>query len=235
MPTVAGDAAGQSAASGNAARENAASGNAARENARSAVSAQVLRRWQALDPLLPAPRAPAGCGADLIVAGAGPDPAAIGTCEHWEGAPGSLDLTWGAARRFQLTAWPASPDVAAGLDRLLSSWREHLTGLPGAHGDDTAAVITWPSRDIDGVATLLRHGLAPLAVIAARPAGRRAVRAARPGARRPTSAAADPGRAAVEPGRAAGDPGCAAAGPGRAAVDPGRAAGDPGRAAAGPG
>ena len=99
---------------------------------------------------------------------------AAGTCEHWVGEPGSMDLTWGAARRFRLTPQLAGPDVAGGLDQLLCVWREHLAGAPGFAEEDTAAVITWPARDIDGVKPLLRHGLAPLATIAARTARRSA-------------------------------------------------------------
>ena len=132
------------------------------------VLAQAAQRWAAIDPLLPAPALPAGCGTDLVTAGQD----AVGSCEHWVGEPGSMDLTWGAARRFRLTPQLAGPDVAGGLDQLLAGWREHLTGAPGWAGADTAAVITWPTRDIDGVKPLLRHGLAPLAVIAARVAGR---------------------------------------------------------------
>ena len=66
------------------------------------------------------------------------------------------------------------------LDALLTQWREHLAGVPGAAEDDTAAVVAWPSRDIEGARALLGHGLIPLAIIAARPAGR-AGRAAPPG------------------------------------------------------
>jgi len=145
---------------------------AAGDTANSVIS-QVTRRWQAIDPLLPGPGTPPpGCDAELTVAGAGGQPLAVGTCEHWQGAAGSLDLAWGAARRFQLTPQVAGPDVASGLDQLLSMWRDHLAGQPGTEGEDTAGVVTWPSRDIDGVGALLRHGLVPLAVIAARPTGR---------------------------------------------------------------
>ena len=137
------------------------------------VRAHVTRRWQAIDPLLPAAQAPrAGCGAELVVAGAGGHPAAVGTCDHWTGEPESLDLTWGAARRFELTAQIAGPDVPGALDQLLAQWRDHLADVPAADGSDTAAIVTWASRDIRGVATLLRHGLAPLNVIAARPTAR---------------------------------------------------------------
>ena len=61
-------------------------------------------------------------------------------------------------------------DTSAALDDLLGQWRDHLTGLPGTGADDTAAMITWPARDVSGVTTLLRHGLQPITVIAARPA-----------------------------------------------------------------
>jgi GNAT superfamily N-acetyltransferase len=137
------------------------------------VSAQVAQRWQEIDPLLPEPGSlPPGCGAEFIVAGAGERPAAIGICEHRELKPGSLDLAWSVARRFQLTVRIAGPGIAGDLDRLLSLWRDHLAGVPGTGDEDTAAVVNWPSRDIGGVATLQRRGFAPLEVIAARRTGR---------------------------------------------------------------
>ncbi len=143
----------------------------ARETAGSVLPA-VTRRWQAIDPLLPLPSAPeTDCGARLVVTGPGGQPAAVGVCEHWEGGPEELDLAWGAARRFQLTPWTAGPDTGGALDQLLSVWRDHLAGLPGAGEEDTAAVVTWPCRDIGGVAALVRHGLAPFAVVAARMTG----------------------------------------------------------------
>ena len=134
----------------------------------STVSARVAKRWQAIDPLLPAPPAPPGCGADLTVTGPGGHPSATGTCEHWAGEPGTLDLTWAAARRFLLTAHVAGPDVGAGLDQLLARWREHLAATPGTDADDTAAVVTWPSRDVGGIRALMRHGFQPQSVVAAR-------------------------------------------------------------------
>jgi GNAT superfamily N-acetyltransferase len=142
-------------------------------DAADSVGGLLTRRWQVIDPLLPAPQAlQPGCGAGLLVVGTADQPSAIGSCEHWQGLPGSLALTWGAACRVRLTAQIAGPDVAPALDQLLSQWRDHLADVPCADGEDTAAVVTWPSRDVDGVNTLLRHGLAPLAVIAARSAGR---------------------------------------------------------------
>ena len=88
------------------------------------VTAAVTRRWRAIDPLLPAPSAPSGgCGAELSVTGPDGQPAAIGFCEHWHEGPGSMELTWGAARRFRLTAHAAGPAVAGALDELLSRWQ----------------------------------------------------------------------------------------------------------------
>ncbi len=139
----------------------------------SAVTALVTERWAALDGLLPVPPALAGSGVLAV-------PGAAGRCEHWAGEPGSLDLAWGAARRFRLEPQVAGPDVRGALDQLLTGWREHLAGLPGTGEDDTAAVVPWPSRDIAGHRMLLDHGLIPLAIIAARPAGRDG-RAVRPG------------------------------------------------------
>ena len=131
----------------------------------STVTALVAERWAALDRLLPEPLALAG--GDLLAV-----PGAVGRCAHWTGQPGSLDLAWGAARRFQLEPQVTGPDVRGALDLLLTRWREHLAGLPGTGEDDTAAVVAWPSRDIAGHRALLDHGLIPLAVIAARVAGR---------------------------------------------------------------
>lgn len=132
---------------------------------------RVACRWREIDPLLPAPGFTApSCGWELVVRGKDGRAAAAGRCEHWAAAAGSLDLSWGTERRFQLTAQVAGPDVAHDLDQLLSGWRAHLAHVPGAGERDTSAVVTWPSRDIGGVAALLRHGLLPLEVIAVRTA-----------------------------------------------------------------
>jgi GNAT superfamily N-acetyltransferase len=142
-------------------------------NAGTSISALVMRRWQEIDPLLPVPGPlPQGCGAEFTFAGGTGEPAAAATCEHSEAAPGSLDTAWATVRRFELAPQITGPDIAGTLDRLLGQWRDHLTCLPGTDSQDTAAVINWPSRDIDGVKALVRRGFAPLAVVAARTAGR---------------------------------------------------------------
>jgi GNAT superfamily N-acetyltransferase len=132
------------------------------------------RRWQAIDPLLPAVTGwTPGCGAVLAVYGADQDLVAAGSCVHWTAEPGSLDLVEGAAQRFLLTPYITGADVLTSLDTLLSQWRDHLAAVPDAANEDTAAVICWPSRDVAGVRALVAHGLTPLGVIAACSAGRR--------------------------------------------------------------
>lgn len=153
------------------------------------VTAELAgRRWQAIDPLLPAiPGWTPGCGAGLAVDGPDPDCGlvAVGSCSHWAGEPGSLDLIEGAAQRFRLTPYLTGSDVLPALDTLLSRWRDHLATVPEAAGEDTAAVICWPSRDVAGVRALVAHGLMPHGVIAAWSASRRpaVVAACPPGVR----------------------------------------------------
>ncbi|HEY1918944.1 MAG TPA: GNAT family N-acetyltransferase [Streptosporangiaceae bacterium] len=134
------------------------------------VRGALAARWRSLDPLLPAPsQLTPGCDVGYLVAGADPaHPAAVGSCEHWTGEPGTMDFSWGAARRFTLTAHVAGPDVPGALDDLLAAWRDHLVRQPHAGDPDTAAVVLWPSRDIDGVAVLRRRGFTPMCVVAAR-------------------------------------------------------------------
>jgi GNAT superfamily N-acetyltransferase len=154
------------------------------------LCAEVSRRWRDADPLLPAASGPPpGCGTELVVADAQDQAIAIGSCEHWQGEPQSLDLAWGARRRFQLTVRVAAAGIAAPLDRLLASWRSHLETVPEAAEEDSAAVVLWPSRDIDGIRVLLEHGLAPRGLVAGRVTGRERL-----------------GRSAGGPGSAGGDP-----------------------------
>ena len=147
-----------------------AGAGAAGAGAASAVGARAALRLRALDNLLPGQLdPPPGCGLEITATGPGGRPAAIGICTHWASEPGSFELTWGAARRFQLTTQVAGPDVGTALDELLSQWRYHLADVPGTHGADTAAIVHWPSLDTEGVLALLAHGFTPFAVVAARP------------------------------------------------------------------
>jgi ribosomal protein S18 acetylase RimI-like enzyme len=131
----------------------------------------VGQRWRGIDPLLPEPRdLPQGCADPLVVPGPGNRPLGAGVCTHQIVSPDSLNLTWGAATRYALTPRVSGQNAEDTLDRLLSQWHDHLARQPESSGDDTAAVISWPSRDVTGVRALLRHGMQPLTVLAARPA-----------------------------------------------------------------
>ena len=138
------------------------------------INRMVGRRWQAIDPLLPDPAAlPTGCGAPLVVNGDNGRLAGIGICVHQHIPPESLNQTWGAADRFTLVPRLAGQDIAAPTDMLLAHWRDHLAAVGAARGPDTSASVVWPSQDITGIRALLRHGMQPVTVIAARarPAG----------------------------------------------------------------
>ncbi len=75
----------------------------------------------------------------------------------------SLQPTWSALRVHGLN-WQPGCDLPA----LLDEWEPRLTGLDD---QDTAAVVTLPSHETAAVPALLRHGFAPLVVVAERRAG----------------------------------------------------------------
>ena len=135
------------------------------------INRAVGRRWQGHDPWLP-PRAelPQGCAAPFVAAGANGRPAGLAVCRHEHVPAGTLNQTWGTAGRFSLVMRIREADTAVAVDDLLGQWRHHLAGLPQAGADDSAAMISWPARDLTGVNALLRHGLQPLTVIAVRSA-----------------------------------------------------------------
>jgi hypothetical protein len=54
------------------------------------------------------------------------------------------------------------------LDLLFSRCRDHLDRVHDADDPDTAAVVTWTSRNVAGAAALLRHGLTPLSGVSIR-------------------------------------------------------------------
>jgi GNAT superfamily N-acetyltransferase len=135
------------------------------------INRAVGRRWQGLDSWLP-PRAelPEGCAAPFVAAGANGRPAGLAVCRHEHVPDGTLNQTWGTAGRFSLILRVRDTATAVAVADLLRQWRDHLVGLPEAAAGDTAAMISWPSRDVTAVNALLRHGMQPLTVIAVRSA-----------------------------------------------------------------
>jgi GNAT superfamily N-acetyltransferase len=169
---------------------------------------QAAQRLTTIDPLLPdsvdLPTDPqpisgdpsAACGTVFTACGDDGVVTAVGQCAHWAGEPGSMSLTWSSARQFLLSPVLSGPGAAAALDDLISQWRDHLAKVSEAEEDDTAAVIRWASRDVEGVRVLQRHGLMPQTVIAARVAAKGdrregPARAAAPGIRVRRAGAAD--------------------------------------------
>jgi hypothetical protein len=127
---------------------------------------QHFSRLRHLDPLLPS-------GIDLPSDGVRLDvPGGVGVARVVVADPATLDHTWNPAERHVLTARVGSEDPAGSLDALLSCWS------PVRSAADSAASITWPSRDAVVVPTLLTHGLAPLSVLAIRVAGQESPRGA---------------------------------------------------------
>jgi GNAT superfamily N-acetyltransferase len=137
------------------------------------VNRSVARRWRSLDPLLPVPDdLPEGCSPPLVAAGPDGRPAALAVCRHQRVPDDSLNQTWGATHRFLLTPRVKGTDTMPALESILAQWGDHLAGIPASRDVDSAAIVTWPTRDVTGVRALQRHGFVPMAVIAARPAGR---------------------------------------------------------------
>jgi GNAT superfamily N-acetyltransferase len=133
------------------------------------INRAVGRRWQGLDRFLPSrAELPDGCAAPFVTAGVNGRPAGLAVCRHEYVPAATLNQTWGMAGRFSLIVRLREADTDAALDDLLGQWRGHLAGLPEAGAGDTAAMISWPSRDVTGVNALLRHGLQALTVIAVR-------------------------------------------------------------------
>lgn len=124
------------------------------------------RRFAALDARLP--RAAAPPPGDVLVVGTPPHHAA-GVVTHHVWPVGSGPLLWSAAQVSEL-----HPVIGAAghgpLHALVDAWRGHV--LPAVLRDeDSAAAVTWPSRDVVATRVFLDHGLVPLAVLAVRGPG----------------------------------------------------------------
>ncbi|MYW94746.1 GNAT family N-acetyltransferase [Amycolatopsis rubida] len=131
-------------------------------------------RIATVDALLPAPL-PFEVGGDsvLLSAEVGDTTAAgLTTCTGL--GPDSPQSMWRALVEHRLEVQLAGPDPAAGLDALLTRWDEHLRSLARVGDTECAAVLSRPSRDTAGATELLRHGFAPVGVLAVRPAQRMA-------------------------------------------------------------
>jgi GNAT superfamily N-acetyltransferase len=122
------------------------------------------RRFAALDPRLP--RAAPPPPGDVVVVGAPPERVA-GVVTHHVWPAGSGSLLWSAAQVTELHPVIGAAGHAP-LHALVAAWRGRV--LPAVlREEDSAAVVTWPSRDVIATRVFLDHGLVPLAVLAVRP------------------------------------------------------------------
>jgi ribosomal protein S18 acetylase RimI-like enzyme len=73
-----------------------------------------------------------------------------------------------AADAYQLQARVTGPDAMAAL---LQAWDDRLRATAKVGDDDSAATLTWPSRDVAMTRVLLANGFVPGSVLAVRRAG----------------------------------------------------------------
>ena len=125
------------------------------------------RRFHEMDPgLPPAVLPPPG---EVLVAGDDTAGEVAGVLTQHTWPAGSAPLLWSAAEVTELHP-VLGGGGRAGVDRLLAQWRAHLPARV-RHASDSAAVVTWPSRDVVAARAFLDHGLVPLAVLAVRRPG----------------------------------------------------------------
>lgn len=126
------------------------------------LHAAQATRWRSVDPLLPAPGPPQ------------PDPLTVPGGAGWVQRtvldPAAVSATWTALHNHVLTAHVAGPDPAAALGALIDRW-ERL-GLGPPDDQESVAEVVWPSRDVEPVLALARHGFAPAVAVAVGRTGR---------------------------------------------------------------
>jgi GNAT superfamily N-acetyltransferase len=131
------------------------------------VQARHGSRLSRLDPLLPD---------SVPLPDAGPEdvrldvPGGSGLARLVRADLTTLDGTWNPAERHVLSVRIGADEPAAAMDALLSGWSK--TVHDRVEAAESAAVLTWPSRDLVLTPTFLAHGLAPRLVLAIRLAGR---------------------------------------------------------------
>ena len=125
------------------------------------------RRLSRLDPLL----------ADSVpLPEAGPEdvllevPGGTGLARLVRADATTLDGTWNPAERHVLMARIGEQGPVDAMEALLSEWSKSVRTRAGRA--ESAAVLSWPSRDLVLTPTFLARGLAPRLVLAIRLAGR---------------------------------------------------------------
>lgn len=135
------------------------------------LSAAQGAHFAALDPMLP-DRIAARPG-QLITARAADGGAVAGVLGFERHGPGSLPSLWSAREvhsLYPVLVPPVGPAMHALLDEWAAVLREAGPGGEAGPGEDSACLLTWPSRDAEATQVLLAHGFQPLSVLAVRTA-----------------------------------------------------------------
>jgi GNAT superfamily N-acetyltransferase len=146
------------------------------------------QRLRALDPLLPLAHPLPEPAPDDVVTPITVDGAA-GLALRTRVDIDSFAAAWSAADLHRLLARVGGPDPVTAMDALLARWRDTVRVAAAPDDPDSAASVAWPSRDTALTRTFLRHGLVPVQVLAARPAGRSGPESATPVTVRPLTGA----------------------------------------------
>ncbi|HET6503896.1 MAG TPA: GNAT family N-acetyltransferase [Amycolatopsis sp.] len=137
-----------------------------------AIATEHAARLSAADSLLPLSepldRTPEGPLFEVAKGDSGAS--AVGS--YSEITPESGYSLWRALREHRATLRVAGSQSGELLAHLLTDWGKFLADVATPGDWDTAAVVVRPSRDPAGSAELLRHGFAPVRVLAVRPADR---------------------------------------------------------------
>jgi GNAT superfamily N-acetyltransferase len=137
------------------------------------IVADHERRLRELDPLLPATHPwPEGLEDPVLVEGG------AGAVVQDRLEPDHPAAGWRALEQYRLEVRVGRTNPVAAMDEVLN----RLSQLPRTAEPDSSVILHWPSRDGAMTRVFLDHGLVPLSVHAARPAGR-AVPALAPGIR----------------------------------------------------
>ena len=122
------------------------------------------QRLGRLDPLLaPAGALTVGTGTHIEVEGAAAVYRVIET------DPDTLQATWNDLHRHALQQIRiGAADPASAMKRLLAVWSMRLDEAPLPADGDSAAVLSWPSRDAEVVKVLRESGFGPTATLAVR-------------------------------------------------------------------
>lgn len=121
------------------------------------INDACLARWHELDPALPNNNIAPSTGeeAQCVRDGSGVSVAVVSS--HIVHPPReSLKATWGPLEQLRLTARIAGKTPALELDLAITALRKDLKEIP--HSVDSCATLSWPSRDVVVVPTLLSHG-----------------------------------------------------------------------------